>query len=78
MKKNKNKDIIINQHHINQIEQDDNPDVVSSTESTGMLYKPPLTESDVKGYSDVYPVQQQKDMPSPTNQKKKNGLKNKT
>jgi|GEM_PF-5058571 len=45
---------------------EDAMDIVSSTECTGMMYKPPLTDEEVAGYTDIYPVRQQKSQPSPT------------
>jgi hypothetical protein len=35
-------------------------DVVSTTECTGMILTPPLTEDEVDGYTDIFHVQQQK------------------
>lgn len=72
MKKNQKKETKVSKKHLNNIPQDDDASlsIVSSTECTGMLYKPPLTDENAKGYTDIYHVQQQKDQPSPTDQKK--------
>lgn len=36
------------------------PNVVSTTECTGMLYRQPMTDMDVDGYAEIYPVIQTK------------------
>lgn len=49
--------------HENDIEDDYmSLDIVSSTECTGMFYKPPINDEEVEGYTDIYHVPQQKDI----------------
>jgi len=55
-------------------------EITSMTECTGMMYKPPVTDGDVEGYSDIYPVPQQtdlsgQDMHTPKTQKKRSTVK---
>lgn len=49
-------------HNINWDDDYVSLDIASSTECTGMMYKPPITDDEVEGYSDIYSVPQQTDI----------------
>ena len=59
MKKNRNDHLV---HEENAEDNYTSLDIASSTECTGMMYKPPVTDEDVEGYQDIYSVPQQKDI----------------
>ena len=49
-------------HNINWEDDYVSLDLASNTECTGMMYKPPVTESEVEGYEEIYSVPQQTDI----------------
>ena len=58
MDKAKNK----NRYSINWDEDYSPRNIASTTDCTGMMYKPPVTEDEAEGYEDIYPVPQQTDV----------------